>query len=154
MRARFAPATGSPVPQIIIEPQNQDERLLLEQFVHARGQLRMHGYTYRGGALQSMNFGWHLQAPAPTPTVSVRKPAYLVHEAGPLQADGCQRCAACDFVLVEAAARDWASQFQMSEEVALGVWGFPVGRRVVVTPVCIYLLTPDRELAGDEVPCR
>jgi hypothetical protein len=69
---------------------------------------------------------------------------YVVHEAGEVQADGTQSCARCGFVILDAAPPDADSN----------LWGFGLGRRIVQGPHCTYLVTVDRQLAPDEVPCR
>ena len=69
---------------------------------------------------------------------------YIVHEAGEIAADGSQACSRCGFVILDAAP----------ENADRSLWGFGVGRRVIQGPTCTYLVTADRGLAPDEVPCQ
>ena len=68
---------------------------------------------------------------------------YIVHEAGELQPDGSQCCHRCGRPILDAAPPG----------ANRALWGFPVSRRVVQGPVCTYLVTVDRQLTSDEVPC-
>lgn len=67
---------------------------------------------------------------------------YRVHEAGEPRPDGTQRCVRCGALLLDGLLSDRRA------------WGFPVGRRLVEGPTCTYLITSDRQLAGDEAPCQ
>lgn len=75
---------------------------------------------------------------------ALERPRYIVHEAGELQPDGSQTCARCVFVILDAAPLD----------ANRDLWGFGLGRRIVQGPHCTYLVTADRQLAPDEVPCQ
>lgn len=75
-----------------------------------------------------------------------RTPLYVVHEAGEMESDGAQSCRRCGFVILDAPL---PAVFDRAPDL----WGFPVGRRIVQGPDCTYLMTVDRQLAHDEVPC-
>jgi hypothetical protein len=79
------------------------------------------------------------------PVVPIRSP-HRVHEAGELEENGAQACRRCGFLILDAAPPD-ANRL---------LWGFGYGRRVAEIPRSgtFYLITPDRQLAHDEVPCR
>lgn len=70
---------------------------------------------------------------------------FLVHEAGPVAADGSQACARCQLLVLRPAPRDVHTPW----------WGYPEGRRLGQMPTrdAFYLLTPDRALAPDERLC-
>jgi hypothetical protein len=70
-------------------------------------------------------------------------PRYTVHEAGQIQEDGSQHCWRCGFQILKAAP-PFADR---------NLWGYGPGRRLVEGPHCTYLVTPDRQLAPNEVPC-
>ncbi len=71
---------------------------------------------------------------------------YRVHEAGQVQEDGSQQCHRCGLVLLDA-----PPTFNKHS-----LWGFGIGRRIAEMPIsgALYLVTVDRQLAPDEVPCR
>lgn len=73
-------------------------------------------------------------------------PRYRVHVAGQVQEDGSQVCIDCGYELLGPDTK--------GEMASTAEWGFPPFRRVVEGPTCISLVTPDRQLASDEVPCR
>jgi hypothetical protein len=65
MKVRAAPATGSPVPQFIIEAECADDRVLLHVFAtfpqHGGAmRLHLHGYTVGSecNGVKAFNFGW------------------------------------------------------------------------------------------------
>ena len=66
---------------------------------------------------------------------------YRVHVAGQVQEDGSQVCLRCGAEILEASADG-------------DIWGFPAGRRVVEGPSAFHVITADRQLASNEVPCR
>lgn len=82
---------------------------------------------------------------------NVEMARYIVHEAGELGPYGAQRCRRCGTLLLDFAPVD-ASRGPRARRRG-DSWGFPVGRRVIVGPTCTFLVTADRELASDEVPC-
>ncbi len=70
---------------------------------------------------------------------------YLVHEAGAVAVDGAQTCRRCGAALLSPAPAG----------ANRALWGYALGRRIGVLPSSgrLYLLSPDRQLAPDEVLC-
>lgn len=64
MKIRAAPSTGCPVPQFIVTPETDEDRMLLRAFVLFRDhsskpwEFRFHGACFGDGDVQSFNFGW------------------------------------------------------------------------------------------------